>query len=108
MRISFCSCQVAGNGWYLDFGDKGNRSNGPITCIWESIAPSGILKVSGAGFGSCLTYGSVLIDSKSSPKNEKKGRNHKKHKRHKKDGSLVCLLCFLWFLPSSIKTLQQL
>src|SRR5215813_13591562 len=41
--------------------DKGKRSNGPITCIWASIAPSGKVNVSGRGLGSCLTYGSVVI-----------------------------------------------
>src|SRR5215510_16362831 len=61
MRMSFCSCQVHGNGSYFDFDDKGKRSNGPITCIWASIAPSGKVNVSGTGLGSCLTYGSVVI-----------------------------------------------
>src|SRR5262249_39503820 len=61
MRMSFCSCQVHGNGSYFDFDDKRKRSNGPITCIWASIAPSGKVNVSGRGLGSCLTYGSVVI-----------------------------------------------
>src|SRR5262249_33735452 len=63
-RISFCSSHVAANGWYLDFGDNGNRWNGPITCMCESIAPSGIANVRGCGLGSCLTYGSVVMCKK--------------------------------------------
>src|SRR5215813_13445697 len=61
MRISSCSCHVAANGSYFDFDDSGKRSNGPITCMCASIAPSGMVKVSGRGLGSCLTYGSVVI-----------------------------------------------
>src|SRR5688572_6121067 len=63
MRISFCSCHVASNGLYFEDAASGNRSNGPMTCIWESIAPWGNVKVSGAGLGSCLTYGSALMSS---------------------------------------------
>ena len=41
-EISFCSCQVAAKGLYWAFGDRGNLSKGPMTCMCASIAPRGI------------------------------------------------------------------